>query len=296
MRTPTKLAVFGLTLAAIFAIGFTLARAVVPDDAPAAWGQRVEKSSVMSDHGSGSHDTVPGLASATAGYQLRDVTAPDAVDRDGPLRFRLTGPDAEPVDDYTTSHDKDLHLIVVRSDGTQFRHVHPNFDGDGTWSLPWRWAAAGTYRIFTDFVPAGHDDAVVLTSTVSVGGDFEPRPVPDDSTAATVDGFTVTLAGTLHAGDESDLKFTVTRDGKPVTTLEPYLGAYGHLMALRATDLGYLHVHPHGEPGDGVTAPGPDVHFMAAAPTDGKYYLYLDFQVDGQVHTAQFAVTAHAGH
>ena len=31
---------------------------------------------------------------------------------------------------------------------------------------------------------------------------------------------------------------------------------------------------------------------MAEAPTAGRYLLYLDFQVDGQVHTATFATTA----
>ena len=45
------------------------------------------------------------------------------------------------------------------------------------------------------------------------------------------------------------LKLRVTRDGRPVTDLQPYLGAYGHLVALRGGDLAYLHVHPDGEPG-----------------------------------------------
>ena len=40
------------------------------------------------------------------------------------------------------------------------------------------------------------------------------------------------------------LTLTVTKDGQPVTDLQPYLGAYGHLVALRAGDLAYLHVHP----------------------------------------------------
>ena len=96
----------------------------------------------------------------------------------------------------------------------------------------------------------------------------------------------------MTAGADSTLTFTVTHAGQPVRTLEPYLGAYGHLVALRADDLGYLHVHPMGEPGDGTTQPGPDIKFMAAAPTDGKYFLYLDFQLDGQVHPVEFAVTA----
>ena len=79
---------------------------------------------------------------------------------------------------------------------------------------------------------------------------------------------------------------TITSDGEPVTELEPYLGAFGHLVALREGDLAYLHVHPHGEePQPGQTS-GPEIVFEATAPTPGRYLLYLDFQVVGQVHTA----------
>ena len=50
-------------------------------------------------------------------------------------------------------------------------------------------------------------------------------------------------AGTPRAGRETELSFTVTRGGKPIRT-QPYLGAGGHLVALREGDLAYLHVHP----------------------------------------------------
>ena len=42
-----------------------------------------------------------------------------------------------------------------------------------------------------------------------------------------------------------------------MTDLQPYLGAYGHLVALRDGDLAYLHVHP-GEHGDGRARVGFD--------------------------------------
>ncbi|CAM5235457.1 hypothetical protein SVIOM74S_01565 [Streptomyces violarus] len=85
----------------------------------------------------------------------------------------------------------------------------------------------------------------------------------------------------------------VAKNGKPVRNLQPYLGAYGHLVALRSGDLAYLHVHPNGEPGDGRTKPGPEVSFTATAPSAGAYRLFLDFQHEGTVRTAAF--TVHAG-
>jgi hypothetical protein len=93
-------------------------------------------------------------------------------------------------------------------------------------------------------------------------------------------------------GQESELTLSVSRDGQPVTDLQPYLAAYGHLVALRDGDLAYLHVHPAGEPGDGTTAPGPDITFYATAPSAGDYRLFLDFQHGDVVRTAEFTVRA----
>lgn len=314
MRAPTKLGLYGIGLVAIFAVGFTGSRAFIPADASAAWTSQAEATQM--DHGAQQPaDTasvlapaavpdpsmprpsveVPGLSIDQSGYQIRAVAAPDAVGEDGTLSFRLTGPDGAPVTDYDTAHDKELHLIAVRSDGAEFRHVHPTTNGGGSWSIPWRWNSAGSYRLFADFVPTDLGSQITLTSTASVAGDLTPRPLPPDSTVDTIGDLTVTLDGFMTAGTDSTLTLTVTHAGQPVTTLEPYLGAYGHLVALRVGDLGYLHVHPMGEPDDGVTPPGPDIEFMAAAPTDGTYFLYLDFKLDGQVHTAEFAVSAAPG-
>jgi hypothetical protein len=115
-----------------------------------------------------------------------------------------------------------------------------------------------------------------------------PQPVQVDE----VNGFTVSLDGDMVAGSPRELTITVERDGEPVTTLEPYLGAFGHLVALRQGDLAFLHVHAEGdEPAAGATA-GPQIVFAAEAPTAGRYLLYLDFQVDGEVHTAEFVLDA----
>ena len=79
------------------------------------------------------------------------------------------------------------------------------------------------------------------------------------------------------------------KDGRPVTDLEPYLGAYGHLVALREGDLAYLHVHPGGEPGDGRRSRARASSSAPRSRAPGGYHLYLDFQHDGVVRTAQFA-------
>jgi hypothetical protein len=65
---------------------------------------------------------------------------------------------------------------------------------------------------------------------------------------------------------------------------------------LREGDLAYLHAHPQGAAPTAGSISGPQISFMAEPPTPGRYLLYLDFQVDGQVHTAQFVVDAPTTH
>jgi hypothetical protein len=114
--------------------------------------------------------------------------------------------------------------------------------------------------------------------------------LPVAKSTAVVDGYTVTLSGTPTANEASMLTLSVSRNGKPVTDLQPYLGAYGHLVALRASDLAYLHVHPMGEPGDGKTPAGPEIGFHTTVPSNGDYRLFLDFKHDDVVRTAEFTV------
>lgn len=310
MKTGARLALFGTGLVVAFGAAFGIAAAVAPDDIVTASDQEHEMDENEVDEHDEGHETEPtgstpeltaglkGLAIAIDGYVLSPIAAPAVVGEAGELSFQIQDSAGDPVSEYTTAHDKELHLIVVRSDGSRFQHVHPVLDeSTGTWSLPWEWADAGTYRVFADFTTAGPDAVnLTLSRTVQVAGAFTPVTA-EPSRTDEVDGFTVSLEGNVVAGVASELTIAISRDGKPVTALEPYLGAFGHLVALREGDLAFLHVHAEGdEPQPGDTA-GPAIVFFAEAPTAGRYLLYLDFQVDGEVHTAEFVVDAgHGAH
>lgn len=246
-------------------------------------------------HGAGAHGTAlpGGLQVSDRGYTLVPAADPLSVGVPTELRFQIVGPDGSPWTQYDLSHGKELHLIVARRDLSGFQHVHPVLGADGTWSVPLTFTNAGDHRIFADFAPTGDPaGGLTLGADVAVAGDYRPVPLPAPSRTAQVDGYTVTLDGDLATGDGGMLTLSVAKDGSPVTDLEAYLEAYGHLVALRQGDLGYLHVHPQGEPGDGVTPKGPGIVFHAAAPSAGAYRLYLDFQHEGVVRTAEFTATA----
>jgi hypothetical protein len=194
--------------------------------------------------------------------------------------FRVVDEHGATVGDFATEHTKRLHLIAVRRDLTGFQHLHPRQDASGAWSTDLELPDAGAYRVFADFRPTGAG-ATTLASDVLVAGAFTPRPLPAPASATRVDGYTVELrADGATAGREAKLTYTVSRDGRPVA-VQPYLGASGHLVALRAGDLGYLHVHPLKGGADAGR-----IAFAATYPSAGRYRLFLQFRHANRVHTA----------
>jgi hypothetical protein len=301
MNTPVRLATFGLGLLAVFGAAVGIGAVAGPVGPAAA-------EPAMTDHGGdepaahGADTGHEGAADAElpAGLMVSEEGYTLSLDRDAvpagaavPVSFRVLGPDGHPVTAYDESHDEDLHLVAVRRDLSGFQHVHPTLGSDGVWSIPLG-LTPGSWRLFADFVPSADGENRILGADLAVAGEHVPAPLPAPSTTAEVDGYTVSLAGELVPGRESELTLSVSREGRPVTDLQPYLGAYGHLVVLRDGDLAYLHVHPAGEPGDAGVEPGPDVEFATTPPSAGTYRLFLDFKHGSVVRTAAFTVTVGA--
>ena len=219
------------------------------------------------------------------GYTLRLAAATAPAGQDVPVAFTSRGPDGKPVTGTTSS---------TRS-GCTSSPCDATSPASSTFIRRWHRRhlvvaldlEPGTWRLFADFKPTGADAA-------HAGGRprrarrRRPRRARDrDARPSTVDGYTVTLdRGPGRRASTRCSTLWVSTDGRPVTDLQPYLGAYGHLVALREGDLAYLHVHPDGEPGDGKTEPGPESCSAPRCPAPARYHLYLDFKHDGVVRTA----------
>lgn len=306
MNTGLRITVFAAALATTFGAAYGVGGAVdaiSPEPESGTHGGaeghaagQNEKAAARHDEAKrGGHEAAPpgGLEISANGYTLDLKTPRVEAGKKTELRFSVvqdgTG---RKVTAYQREHDKELHLILASRDLTVYRHLHPARAADGTWCTPVNLPKAGGYRVFADFKPKG-GEALTLGADLAASGTYEPAELPEHNTTARIDGYEVKLDGDLTPGKASELTLTVAKDGKPVRDLQPYLGAYGHLVALRSGDLAYLHVHPNGEPGDGKTQPGPEVSFTATAPSAGAYRLFLDFQHKGEVRTAAF--TVHAG-
>ena len=233
----------------------------------------------------GAHAAPGGLTSTADGLTLEIAWIPTGGDegRSGTLEFRILSPDGQPVRDFDEQHDRAMHLMVVRCDLTHFRHLHPSMDADGTWSASLTFPEPGVYRVFADFATAGR--GFTLGTDLELPGNYELTPLPAPVAAVRIDGYEVTLDAQVHAEGDASLEFDVSHEGRPVEDLEPYLGALGHLVALREGDLAFLHVHP--ETGEGS---GPRIAFRATFPSTSRYRLFLQFAHAGQVHTVAFTV------
>ena len=159
----------------------------------------------------------------------------------------------------------------------------------------------------------------VVPVTLHVEGTPPPavKLAADRDLTRVVDGYTVRLDthGALSVGDEAVLAYDISRDGRPVTDLDPYLGAMGHLVIISEDLKQFVHSHPLGEDHHGESAHdesadanehrehggvasgsrGSIVSFHATFPTGGLYKAWLQFQHDGHVKTVSFVIQVGGG-
>jgi hypothetical protein len=288
VNTPARLGAFGAVLVATFAVAWGVGAAIepiaTPEPAPHAGHDHATGDAVMTG------SAASGLSVAADGFRLETATSELAVGDPAAFSFRIVDDSGRAVTAFDETHERELHLVVVRQDLTGFQHVHPTMTVDGSWTIDLAVAEPGAYRLYAEFRPAGRESSTVLSTTAFAGGAWAPQPAGDEERSSAVDGYDLELHGELVAGTTSDVTIEVSRDGQPVTDVEPYLGADGHLVALRAGDLAYAHVHPTGD-----VQGGPVLPFVVELPTAGTYRLFLDFQHGGVVRTATFTVVAPAG-
>jgi hypothetical protein len=264
----TRLAGFGLVLAALFAAAVGVGAGVGPlergSNEPAAMAMEGNAST--------------GLSVAADGFRLVPARTTFVAARTQQFAFRILDSDGRAVRKYDVEHTKRLHLIVVRRDLTGFRHLHPVLHSNGTWTTPLRVTQPGAYRVISDFTTGGKK--TVLGVDAAAAGASVLHVLPAPSHVATTDGYRVRLVdGPLAADKESTISFRITRGGRTVRP-GPYLGARGHLVVLRQGDLAYSHVHPSEN----------SLDFDTELASAGRYRAFLQFSAGGSIHTAAFTL------
>lgn len=234
-----------------------------------------------------------GLASSMSGFTFAPAATALRAGAAQSFAFQIHGADARAVTSFVQDQTKLMHFYLIRSDLTGFQHVHPVMAADGTWTAALAPLQPGTYRAYASFIakePAtGKPTPLVLSNTVTVPGPATATPLPSAASTTQVDGYTLAVGGqAMMANMTHMLTVTVSRNGIPVTDLQPYLDTYAHLTALHQTDLAFAHLHPQGTvAGDHG---GPTLTFAAMLPRAGNWRLFVQFQTAGVVHTGEVTV------
>lgn len=255
-----------------------------------------------------SMDLVGGSPITMPDFRLEVQMTPRVLKAGQPVKFRftvhhpLTGAQAR---EFATMHDKLFHLFVVSRDLEEFAHLHPEPHADGSFTIEYTLPKPGHYTLYSDFLAVGGGAQVVATPLVTAGfdGDLiasQAKLTPDMPWVRTADGVRVELLNShteFIGGEEIDLifRFSDAKTDAPITDLQRYLGAWGHLLILSEDMTEYVHAHPREEtqpmPGAGPTG-GPEIIFDALPPKPGRYRAWLQFQRNDRLSTVSFTFAA----
>jgi hypothetical protein len=199
----------------------------------------------------------------------------------------------ETVKRFDESHTKPIHLILVSKDLGWFAHEHPIQQPDGTFTMDMKFPAGGDYLVFADVAPKDKGSQVLGTKLhLSGPAGAWPKGLVRSRTARQGGIIGTLVADKLPVGSTTQLAFRL-RDaatGRPVTDLQPYLGAMGHLIVVHRDGNTFVHSHPsEGAASDALAKRG-EVRFNARFPRVGVYKAWAQFQRKGKVVTLPFVM------
>lgn len=205
------------------------------------------------------------------------------------LQIAVNDEKGKPVDKFEISHEKVMHLIVISKDLSVFQHLHPEYKGGNRFETEMKLQVGGDYKLIADFVPNGSAQQTAMHA-LAVEGPPSTKPViVDKKLVKSAAGNEVSLSfdSPPMANKETVMTFTFKdeRTGKPVTDLQPYLGAVGHVVLLSADGERYVHNHPIDE-----KTGGPEAKFAVTFPQSGVYKIWAQFQRSDETFTVPYVV------
>lgn len=193
------------------------------------------------------------------------------------LNIELTDMQGNGVTDLEINHEKFMHVIVVDDHLDTYHHVHPTDLGAGKYEVPIE-LEDGNYKVFVDIKPKELAYEVQPLSLKIGNPDNHGHGLTPDSTfTREIEGKTVELKlSSQTVGEPVRLEFELDEQ-----TLEPYLGALGHVVILDEGAENYLHVHP-----EDSNKPVFGTQFDKA----GTYKIWAEFKQEGVVRVFPFVV------
>src|SRR5947209_4454686 len=200
------------------------------------------------------------------------------------LTFHIKDPKTgAPVTRFELVHEKLFHMFIVSQDLEFLVHEHPELLPDGSFRYEGPLPKRGMYRILADFYPSGGTPQLTAKTIFVRGGDMRTAHLAPDLAAKQGSNLEVELV-TDPPHPVAGLKTVLLFRVKPDAGLEPYLGAWGHLLAASDDLIDMIHTHPF------LASGGPQIQFNVFFPRARTYRVWVQFQRKGVVNTARFDI------
>lgn len=215
------------------------------------------------------------------------------------LTLELTdGGTGLPVDDLSPHHEALMHVVVIDEASADFEHLHPARIAPGSFVTTLTPRRPGRYTAYVEIARHQSGTQIIERDFVVGGETAEGVSEPMGLGRRTVDGIEIDVSSSsdeLRAGQQAVLTFSLSDGDRPVEDVQPWLGMAGHLIVRDVDGVTFGHVHaaepmpPPGTLGQGMRY-GPDIRFVYTFPSAGRYYLWAQFQLDGQIITVPMAL------
>ncbi len=224
-------------------------------------------------------------------YQVWLRTEPPAIEpgQEVELQFEITDPDTgEQVSDFKIVHEKIFHLLMVGHELDFFAHKHPRLGEDGIFRLRTTFPESGAYRLLTDFYPEGATPQMIPLTVTTAGFEqgLPQASLETDLSPQRGENVAVSLR-TEPAEPIAGLKTLMFFELDSAKGLEPFLGAWAHLLAVSDDLVDLIHAHPT------IADGGPRIQVNMIFPRPGVYRVWIQTQRKGTVNTVAFNLAVH---
>lgn len=204
------------------------------------------------------------------------------------LRFRILDPrKGTLVRKFELMHERLFHLFVISEDLSYFVHEHPEQLSSGEFLLELPLPYGGPHRLLTDFFPMeGTPQMNAQTLYVAGPRNAAARALAPDLTPQEGENLRARMRTEPEqplAGFKTLLFFELEGRTEPLR-LNPYLGAWGHMLAGSWDLVDMVHTHPF------IADGGPKLQFNLIFPRAGLYRVWVQFQNRGTVNTVAFTI------
>ena len=218
-------------------------------------------------------------------FPVKFTFTPPTIPAGVPIQIRIDVPGAQ---GFEVMHEKQLHLFLVSADLSYFAHEHPVASGTGfahKTTLP----KEGVYKVIADFYPVGGvpqlGETLISTAGWKGGLAESTRTLQPDIGPKQGANLGVTLRMERALPGRKTLLFL---DLDPVQGLEPYLGAWAHMLLVSEDLVDTAHQHPS------IADGSKTVQFDVFFPRATRYKVWIQMQRAGVVNTVAFTIPVEA--